>query len=86
MASLSSEESTEASSREAIDSPIEGRAEDTGGDEDKKFVNNENDSDDWETITERRDDITIQRGEDSNEYPHFHVTYWMFYPYSQVMR
>ncbi|XP_055620946.1 uncharacterized protein LOC129765100 isoform X2 [Toxorhynchites rutilus septentrionalis] len=87
MASFSSEESTEipssSNSRESADDPIEGRAETADGDEDKNFVNNESDSDDWETITERRDDITIQRGEDSNEYPHFHVTYWMFYPYSQ---
>lgn len=25
-----------------------------------------------------------KKPESKNRYPHFHVTYWMFYPYSQV--
>lgn len=58
--------------------------DDDDEDEDENTSGIDNDSDDWETITERRDDIIIQKGDDSNEYPHFHVTYWMFYPYSQV--
>ncbi|XP_039432743.1 uncharacterized protein LOC120415324 [Culex pipiens pallens] len=57
--------------------------DDDDEDEDENTSGIDNDSDDWETITERRDDIIIQKGDDSNEYPHFHVTYWMFYPYSQ---
>uniref|UniRef100_A0AAG5D237 Vacuolar protein sorting-associated protein 62 n=1 Tax=Anopheles atroparvus TaxID=41427 RepID=A0AAG5D237_ANOAO len=37
----------------------------------------------WETITERRHDISHYFKEVTSDYPHFHVTYWMFYPYSQ---
>ncbi|XP_058128613.1 uncharacterized protein LOC131292889 [Anopheles ziemanni] len=37
----------------------------------------------WETITERRHDTYDNENEISSDYPHFHVTYWMFYPYSQ---
>ncbi|XP_053674704.1 uncharacterized protein LOC128725008 [Anopheles nili] len=40
-------------------------------------------NDEWETITERRHDTERYTQEKSIEYPHFHVTYWMFYPYSQ---
>ncbi|XP_058458762.1 uncharacterized protein LOC131435168 [Malaya genurostris] len=77
------EEYTESPSVEFLEKIIEGRAENEDDEDEDNFGNNDNDSDDWETITERRDDITIQNGEDSNDYPHFHVTYWMFYPYSQ---
>ncbi|XP_062558331.1 uncharacterized protein LOC134223208 [Armigeres subalbatus] len=76
------EDSTDSPSTEGLlfDHSIEGRAEDA---DEEDNSSSDNESDDWETITERRDDIAIQNGEDSNEYPHFHVTYWMFYPYSQ---
>uniref|UniRef100_A0A182NQ18 Vacuolar protein sorting-associated protein 62 n=1 Tax=Anopheles dirus TaxID=7168 RepID=A0A182NQ18_9DIPT len=40
-------------------------------------------NDEWETITERRHDTERYAQEVSHDYPHFHVTYWMFYPYSQ---
>ncbi|XP_055536433.1 uncharacterized protein LOC129725061 [Wyeomyia smithii] len=77
------EEVTESPSEELLDKLMEGRAEDEEDDDNESFINNDNDADEWETITERRDGITIQSGDDSNDYPHFHVTYWMFYPYSQ---
>uniref|UniRef100_A0A182W869 Uncharacterized protein n=1 Tax=Anopheles minimus TaxID=112268 RepID=A0A182W869_9DIPT len=40
-------------------------------------------NEEWETITERRHDTERYHAEVSHDYPHFHVTYWMFYPYSQ---
>lgn len=41
-------------------------------------------NEEWETITERRHDTERYGDEASHDFPHFHVTYWMFYPYSQV--
>uniref|UniRef100_A0A6E8W049 Vacuolar protein sorting-associated protein 62 n=1 Tax=Anopheles coluzzii TaxID=1518534 RepID=A0A6E8W049_ANOCL len=40
-------------------------------------------NEEWETITERRHDTERYGDEASHDFPHFHVTYWMFYPYSQ---
>ncbi|XP_052860895.1 uncharacterized protein LOC128267966 [Anopheles cruzii] len=40
-------------------------------------------NEEWETITERRHDQGRYPEDSASEYPHFHVTYWMFYPYSQ---
>ncbi|XP_035785569.1 uncharacterized protein LOC118463226 [Anopheles albimanus] len=40
-------------------------------------------NEEWETITERRHDKARYPDDSTSQYPHFHVTYWMFYPYSQ---
>ena len=56
----------------------------TDGQTETKEDPNELDIGNWKVVTERRDDVKVQSiNEIQDDYPHFHVTYWMFYPYSQ---
>uniref|UniRef100_A0A182M6R8 Uncharacterized protein n=1 Tax=Anopheles culicifacies TaxID=139723 RepID=A0A182M6R8_9DIPT len=55
----------------------------TNTDDSVESPHRSDENEEWETITERRHDTERYHSEVSYEYPHFHVTYWMFYPYSQ---
>uniref|UniRef100_A0A182YE26 Uncharacterized protein n=1 Tax=Anopheles stephensi TaxID=30069 RepID=A0A182YE26_ANOST len=55
----------------------------SNADDSVESVQRSEENEEWETITERRHDTERYREEVSHDYPHFHVTYWMFYPYSQ---
>uniref|UniRef100_A0A182JP40 Uncharacterized protein n=1 Tax=Anopheles christyi TaxID=43041 RepID=A0A182JP40_9DIPT len=55
----------------------------TNTDDSMENIPRSEENEEWETITERRHDTERYRDEVSHDYPHFHVTYWMFYPYSQ---
>ncbi|XP_050094219.1 uncharacterized protein LOC126576943 [Anopheles aquasalis] len=54
-----------------------------GADESIENASPSEENEEWETITERRHDKARYPDDGSSQYPHFHVTYWMFYPYSQ---